>query len=64
MRFGFVGSLVWYKGGETMIRAMRELAGEKVVLNVYGGFDPASGADEFKWEIIQHGATLGLAMRF
>ncbi len=40
IRFGFVGSLVWYKGGETMIRAMRNLKGENVLLNVYGTFDP------------------------
>ncbi|MBL4770445.1 MAG: glycosyltransferase, partial [Planctomycetes bacterium] len=40
IRFGFVGSLVWYKGGETMIRAMRNLAGENALLNVYGTFDP------------------------
>ena len=26
MRFGFVGSLVWYKGGEVMMRAMQRLA--------------------------------------
>ena len=40
MRFGFVGTLVWYKGGETLIRAMQQLAGESSVLNVYGGFNP------------------------
>jgi len=40
IRFGFVGTLVWYKGGETLVRAMRELAGEAAVMNIYGGFDP------------------------
>jgi len=40
VRFGFVGSLVWYKGGEVMVRAMAELDPARAVLNVYGGFDP------------------------
>lgn len=44
VRFGFVGTLAWYKGGEVMVRAMQALAeavGEdRAVLNIYGGFDP------------------------
>ena len=40
VRFGFVGSLVWYKGGEVMVRAMSRLAGKQAVLNVYGDFRP------------------------
>ncbi|MCP3919703.1 MAG: glycosyltransferase [bacterium] len=40
IRFGFVGSLVWYKGGEVMVRAMARLTGERCVLNVYGTWDP------------------------
>jgi hypothetical protein len=40
IRFGFVGSLVWYKGGETMVRAMQLLQGKNALLNVYGTFDP------------------------
>jgi glycosyltransferase involved in cell wall biosynthesis/GT2 family glycosyltransferase len=40
IRFGFVGSLVWYKGGETMIRAMQHLKGKGALLNVYGTFEP------------------------
>lgn len=42
VRFGYVGSLVWYKGGEVMLSAMRLLAGTKAVLNVYGEFKPES----------------------
>ena len=42
VRFGFVGSLVWYKGGECMVRAMAELADAPAVLRVHGGFDPES----------------------
>jgi glycosyltransferase involved in cell wall biosynthesis/GT2 family glycosyltransferase len=42
VRFGFVGSLVWYKGGEVMVRAMQRLDPRRAVLNVYGGFEPES----------------------
>lgn len=44
VRFGFVGSLVWYKGGEVMLRAMKRLEGTRAVLNVYGDFKPESDA--------------------
>ncbi|MDG1050212.1 MAG: glycosyltransferase family 4 protein, partial [Planctomycetota bacterium] len=44
VRFGFVGTLVWYKGGETLVQAMRLLQerglGERVHLDIHGGFDP------------------------
>ena len=40
IRFGFVGSLVWYKGGETMVRAMAALGDAKAVLYVHGDFKP------------------------
>ena len=40
MRFGFVGSLVWYKGDTVMVEAMNLLAGKAAVLNVYGAFEP------------------------
>ncbi len=41
MRFGFVGSLVWYKGGETLVRALRELDPARAELHVWGDFKPA-----------------------
>ncbi len=44
VRFGFVGSLVWYKGGATLVEAMRRLADSDCVLNVFGGFDPEHDA--------------------
>lgn len=47
VRFGFVGSLVWYKGGEVMLAAMQkvgELGGTSAILNVYGDFKPESDA--------------------
>ena len=40
MRFGFVGSLVWYKGGEVLVRAMNRLAGRSCTLSVHGDFRP------------------------
>lgn len=40
VRFGFVGSLVWYKGGVTMLKAMQRLVGADCVLNVFGDFKP------------------------
>ncbi len=40
LRVGFVGSLVWYKGGETLVRAMNLLADAPVLLNVFGDFRP------------------------
>jgi hypothetical protein len=44
VRFGFVGSLVWYKGGETLVRALRELDPARAVLHVWGDFKPAEDA--------------------
>lgn len=40
VRFGFIGTLVWYKGGETLIRAMARLVDFPAVLHIFGGFDP------------------------
>jgi glycosyltransferase involved in cell wall biosynthesis len=40
VRFGFVGSLVWYKGGQVLVEAMQLLADAPVVLNVHGDFKP------------------------
>ncbi|MBL8863439.1 MAG: glycosyltransferase [Planctomycetes bacterium] len=40
VRFGFVGSLVWYKGGRVLIEALKRLEGRPCVLNVFGGFEP------------------------
>ncbi|MCK6446900.1 MAG: glycosyltransferase [Planctomycetes bacterium] len=42
VRFGFVGSLVWYKGGKVLIEALNRLAGRPCVLHVWGDFKPES----------------------
>jgi len=44
VRFGFVGSLVWYKGGETLVRALGELDPARAVLHVWGDFKPGEDA--------------------
>ena len=41
VRFGFVGSLVWYKGDQVLVQAMGLLGKDvNAELNVYGSFDP------------------------
>ena len=62
VRFGFVGSLVWYKGGEVLVRAMAELVARRgpdvaAEVSFHGGFDPA--ADEHHAELQQLAADLG-----
>jgi glycosyltransferase involved in cell wall biosynthesis len=44
IRFGFVGSLVWYKGDEVMLRAMRDLDPARAVLQIHGDFKPEKDA--------------------
>ncbi len=40
IRVGFIGSLVWYKGVDVLIRAVNRCAGDKIVLSIYGDFCP------------------------
>ena len=60
LRFGFVGSLVWYKGVEVLVRAMGHLAGEACALNIYGDYQPE--ADEHHAALAQ--AAEGLPVEF
>ncbi|MFT5285894.1 MAG: glycosyltransferase involved in cell wall biosynthesis/GT2 family glycosyltransferase [Planctomycetota bacterium] len=40
LRVGFIGSLVWYKGVDVLIRAINRSADELIVLSIYGDFRP------------------------
>ncbi|MCE9595783.1 MAG: glycosyltransferase [Planctomycetes bacterium] len=42
VRFGYVGSLVWYKGVDVLVKALAGLAGAK--LAVFGAFEPEKDA--------------------
>ena len=42
LRLGFVGSLVWYKGGEVLVRALQLLDPARFELHVHGDFKPDS----------------------
>ncbi len=68
VRFGFVGSLVWYKGGEVLIRAMRRLSEgplkDRVHLHVYGGFDPAKDEHHAELQALSEGAPVTFHGRF
>lgn len=68
VRFGFVGSLVWYKGGAVLVRAMRRLAeaglSDRVHLNVYGGFDPEKDEHHAELAALAEGAPVTFHGRF
>jgi len=64
VRFGFVGSLVWYKGGEVMVRAMQRLDPKLAVLNVYGSFDPEGDAHHAELAQLAEGAAVEFKGRF
>jgi glycosyltransferase involved in cell wall biosynthesis len=51
VRIGYVGSLLWYKGVDVLVRAMTELAGKKITLHVYGEFKPDQ--DEYHAKLAQ-----------
>jgi glycosyltransferase involved in cell wall biosynthesis len=42
IRFGFVGSLLWYKGVDVLITAMSRLADVNAVLHIHGDYRPES----------------------
>ncbi len=64
VRFGFVGSLVWYKGDETMIRAMQRLKDSPCELNVYGTFDPEGDEHHAELQALAEGAEVNFKGRF
>jgi glycosyltransferase involved in cell wall biosynthesis len=50
VRFGYVGSLVWYKGVDVLVKAMGRLVGQSAVLHVYGDFKPGADAHHAELE--------------
>ncbi|MFT7486689.1 MAG: glycosyltransferase involved in cell wall biosynthesis/GT2 family glycosyltransferase [Candidatus Paceibacteria bacterium] len=64
VRFGFVGSLVWYKGGEAMVRAMSHLDPKDAVLNVYGTFDPEGDEHHAELQALAQGSAVEFKGRF
>jgi glycosyltransferase involved in cell wall biosynthesis len=63
VRFGFVGSLVWYKGGETLLRAFARLGSDpRAELHVHGAFDPE--LDEHHAELARIAAESGARATF
>ncbi|MFT7667533.1 MAG: glycosyltransferase involved in cell wall biosynthesis/GT2 family glycosyltransferase [Planctomycetota bacterium] len=64
VRFGFVGSLVWYKGSEVMVRAMQSLDSTKAVLNVYGSFDPETDEHHAELQTLAEGHAVEFKGRF
>jgi hypothetical protein len=64
VRFGFVGSLVWYKGGEVMVQAMQRLKDAGCELNVYGTFDPENEEHHAELQAMAEGANVNFKGRF
>lgn len=64
LRFGFVGSLVWYKGVEVLVRAMQRLTHENCVLHVYGDFQPDSDEHHAQLARAAEGARVEFHGRF
>jgi glycosyltransferase involved in cell wall biosynthesis len=62
VRFGFIGSLLWYKGVDLLIRAMGQLGSSTAVLNVHGHFAP--DADPYHAELARLAAENGTAIVF
>jgi glycosyltransferase involved in cell wall biosynthesis len=64
VRFGFIGSLVWYKGVDVLVRAMGELARSRCVLHVHGEFKPDSDAHHAQLARLAKGARVEFHGRF
>lgn len=68
VRFGFIGSVVWYKGVGVLVEAMRRLAdaglGDRVHLHVHGSFEPEKDAHHAEVQAAAAGAPVTFHGRF
>lgn len=64
LRFGFVGSLVWYKGGAVMVEAMQRLADVNCELHVHGPFDPETDEHHAELARLAEGTNVTFHGRF
>jgi glycosyltransferase involved in cell wall biosynthesis len=64
VRFGFIGSLVGYKGVDVLVRAMGELTGARCVLHVHGDFKPDTDAYHAELARLARGARVVFHGRF
>lgn len=62
LRLGFVGSLVWYKGLDVLVRAMGLLHGREVELHVFGEFRPET--DPYHAQLRELALDCGDAVHF
>lgn len=62
LRLGFVGSLLWYKGVDVLLRAMAQLGERKVTLHVFGDFKPES--DEYHKKLAELAQACGERVQF
>lgn len=60
LRFGFIGSLVWYKGLEVLARAFQRLSSAGVELHIYGDTEGMPEFRETRRRIEQHVSREGL----
>ncbi|MEL6428395.1 MAG: glycosyltransferase [Planctomycetota bacterium] len=68
VRFGFIGSVVWYKGVGTLVEAAAKLAargfGDRFQVHVHGGFDPETDAHHAEVAATARGAPVSFHGRF
>lgn len=62
LRLGFVGSLLWYKGVDVLVRAMEQLGSRNVVLHVFGDFKPQS--EEYHTKLAELAKACGERVQF
>jgi glycosyltransferase involved in cell wall biosynthesis len=64
VRFGFIGSLVWYKGPEVLLEAMKLLAGQPAKLEIFGDFRPEEDDYHRQLQDLAAGAAVDFRGRF